>query len=147
MEDKEVKIDKLSKSMLDVDYNPEFFVECKNVLDDPTAMQFPGWEPFPIEKLTMSQDGKKDDDNKFILNQSRVNQKTTKIMIILRYFEYLCVARMDFTYLTEICKGDSRLVDVIDMIKHHLKNKLIREVDKTEQIIDMYCKYVGKIKY
>lgn len=134
---------KTEKSMLEVEYNPQFTVVCKNALDDPKSMQFPGWEPFPIEKLT---NGEQKDDS-FILNTERVRINKTEIMVILRYFEYLCIAKMDLSYLTEICKGDSKLVDVIDMIKHHLRNKLIREVDKTEQVIDMYIKYVGKIKY
>lgn len=129
--------------MLDVDYSPQFNVECKNVLDDPKAMQFPGWEPFAIEKLTSGEQK----DDAFILNTQRVRPKETEIMVVLRYFEYLCIARMNIVYLMEICKGDSRLVDVVDMIKHHLRNRLKREVDHTEDIIDMYIKYVGKIKY
>lgn len=136
--------EKEHKMIYDVTYTAEFNVECKNILDDPKAMQFPGYEPFPIERL---KNGEQKSDEMFILNTQRVRPNKTKILIILRYFEYLYIAQMNFSYLTEICKGDSKLIDVIDMVKHHLKNKLIRDTKTIEVFSEMYCSYIGKIQY
>lgn len=145
-ENANVEEKKEQKTMLDVEYGPMFNVECRNLLDNPKAMQFPGYEPFPIHRLANSStDNGKGEE--FILDTTRVRKEKTEILVILRYFEYVCIAKMNFSFLAEICKGDQKLVDAIGMMKHHLRNKLIREVRKTEEILDLHCEYTGKIKY
>lgn len=139
--------------MMDVVYSDSAFsVECMNLLDNPAAMHFPGYEPLPIHKLRTRQTETSDKQEQpkpeeFIVDITRTNDGHTVILIALRYFEYVCVARMNFWFLKEICKGGMLLVDVVDMMRHHLKNKLIREVKNTEQILDMHCNFTGFIKY
>ena len=137
-----VEVNKEKKTILDVDYNEGFHVECYNLLENPEIMHLAdkGYERLNLN-IDLSHVGA------VLLDTQRVVEDRTKVLIVLKYFEYICIATVKFSYILEIVRGDFALIDAIHMIKHHLKNKLIREVRGTENIIDMHIEYKGYVKY
>lgn len=127
----------------DVEYKWGFNVDCHNILNEPTTLHFPGYEPLNIDKMSDNEEGVRSPN---LFDLQRITNKT-EILIVLRYFEYACIARVSFEYLKEIMKGGLNLIKSFDMIKHHLRIILNREVSGIENVVEMHVEYFGKIKY
>lgn len=131
----------------DVEYKSGFNVDCHNILNEPTTLHFIGYEPLNIDKMgDTEEDKERGVRSPNLFNLQRITNKT-EILIILRYFEYACIARVSFNYLKEIMKGGMNLIKSFDMIKHHLRIILNREVSGIENVVEMHVEYFGKIKY
>lgn len=131
------------KTMLDVDYSDGFSVECFNLLDNPKAMHFPGFSKMCVSPHT-DESGNLTED---VVDISRTKDSSTTMLICLRYYEYLCVATVKFWYLKDILRGGLNILESFDMFKHHLRNKLVREVRGTEAITEFAITYFGMVKY
>ncbi len=142
MEEKQVKE---IKRISDVTYKSGFSVDVHNLLDEPKTLQFPGYEVLVLDKLAQ-----KDNANALhsenMFKPDKVTGKT-EILVILTYFEYVCIARVSFSYLMEILKSGLDLIRAFDMIKHHLRIILNREVNGIENIVEMHVEYMGRVKY
>lgn len=137
--------EKTTKRISDVTYKSGFSVDVHNLLDEPKTLQFPGYEVLVLDKLAQK-------DNANVLHSENLFQPDkvtarTEILIILTYFEYVCIARVSFSYLMEILKSGLDLIRAFDMIKHHLRIILNREVNGIENVVEMHVDYMGKVRY
>ena len=145
MEEKDKEKVQIPKRISEVTYKSGFSVDVHNLLDEPKTLQFPGYEVLVLDKLAQK-------DNVNVLHSEnlfktdKVTSKT-EILIILTYFEYVCIARVSFSYLMEILKSGIDLIRSFDMIKHHLRIILNREVNGIENIVEMHVEYMGRVKY
>ena len=72
----------------------------------------------------------------------------TEIVIILRYYEYLCTAKFKFCYVKPLLQpGIIAAKDIFDMVKHCLKNKLLINVPTFDTIFEPDIQYIGKVRY
>lgn len=144
--DDEIVAVETEKTILSVVYNEGFHVECYNMLENPEVMHLNkmGYKKINLNALRNTDE---QDDDSNILDVSKINEQKTQIIVVLRYFEYLCIATVKFDYIKEILHGGFSLADSLDMIKHHLKNRLVREVRGTETIVEMHIEYRGYVRY
>lgn len=133
------------KRISDVTYKSGFSVDVHNLLDEPKTLQFPGYEVLVLDKLAQK-DGTTNLHSENMFKPDKVTNKT-EILVILTYFEYVCIARVSFSYLMEILKSGLDLIRAFDMIKHHLRIILNREVNGIENIVEMHVEYMGRVKY
>lgn len=120
--------------LLHIENKKGFSIETSNLLDSPSSLIFNEYEDFDL---------KKDKDH---FDISRLNMGT-QIIIVLRYYEYLCTAKFTFEYILPIMESGLIAKDVFDMIKHSLKNKLLINVPTFDTIFEPDIQYVGKVKY
>lgn len=134
------------KTILNVVYREGFHVECYNMLEDPDVMHL---HKIGYRKINLNavRNADEQDDDTNILDVSKIDEEKTQIIVVLRYFEYLCIATVKFSYIKDILQGGFSLADALDMIKHHLKNKLVREVKGTETIVEIHIEYRGYVRY
>lgn len=125
------------KTFLEINNSDGFYVECKNLIEDTSAMIFSGYENVNL----------KNQDKTLSIDISRIKENKTTIKVILRYFEYVIIATMSFSYLKPIMVSGFTINDIYDMIKHHIRNRLIREIGSSETIIEMHTEYYMKIQY
>ena len=129
----------------EVKYNKGFFVESKNLLNEPKALQMPGYESLNIEKMPAVGNKVKETN---LLDVGRLQEsKNCEILICLRYFEYIIIAHMSKDYFIELLKSEMPVLSIFDMIRHHLRIKLNMEVKGADTIIEMHVNYIGKIRY
>ena len=121
-------------ALLTVSYKREFSVQLHNLLENPSAMIFSGYENIILDSDNVTFDLDRIGDN-------------TSILVILEYFEYLCVADVAFSYIMPIMQSGFSMKEVFSMIKHHLRGKLIVTIDNWENINEMHMKYMGKVRY
>lgn len=134
-----------NKKISDVNYNSGFSVEVHNLLDEPKTLQMPNYTTLILDRL-YQKDGDNGMHSENLFNTSAVTDKT-EIVIVLLYFEYACIAHVSFKYLVEILKSGLDLIKAFDMIKHHLRILLNKEVNGIENIVEMRVEYLGKVKY
>jgi hypothetical protein len=138
------------KSFLDVTYKDGFSVAGYNLLDNPdviASLYDNGYRRINVNPRFNS-DGNIDEEN--ILDNNMLlksKPENVQIIIVLRYFEYLCIASVRFDFILKILHGEYQIINVFDMIKHHLRNTLVREVSGEETIVDMHIEYRGYVKY
>lgn len=120
--------------LLHVDNTADFSIETGNLLQDTSILIFPGYKPF---------DMKKDKDH---FDTTRLSSMSM-IIITLRYYEYICYAKFQFSYIIPILESGLVAKDVFDMVKHCLKNKLLINAPTFDNIYDLDIQYGGYIKY
>lgn len=81
---KKLENDSLDSPFLYVAANAGFNIQKSNLLNDPGFLIMPGYENFDLDKAQF--------DNSKI-------QETTNIIVVLRYYEYLCTASFDISYI------------------------------------------------
>ena len=121
--------------LLHIENKHDFSIETANLLEDPTSLLYPDYEAFDL---------KKESDH---FDMERLNLDT-EIIIILRYYEYLCTAKFKFCYVKPLLQpGIIAAKDIFDMVKHCLKNKLLINVPTFDTIFEPDMQYIGKVRY
>lgn len=120
--------------LLKIDNNVDFKIETGNLLQSPNLLIFNDFESFDMSK------DKDHFDTQNLNNDS-------DIIIVLRYYEYICIARFHFTYIIPILESGLKAKDVFDMIKHCLKNKLLINAPTFDNIYELDIVYSGYIRY
>jgi len=120
--------------LLHIENKPGFEIYTGNLLEDPTMMIFPGYTRF---------DMKKEKDH---FDASQLSEQS-QIIIVLRYFEYICVAKFNFFYIIPLLESDLKATDVFDIVKHCLRNKLLLNAPSFDNIYELEIQYTGFIKY
>lgn len=120
--------------LLRVENKHGFSIETDNLLESSDALIYDGYSNFDLTK----------DADHFDIEQLNSD---TQIIVILRYFEYLCVAKFSFEYVLPILKSGLNMKDVFAMMKHCLKNRLLLNVPSFETVFEPDIQYIGKVKY
>lgn len=120
--------------LLHVENKHDFKIETANLLENPDILMYDGFETFDLTK----------DKDHFDLDQ--INNDT-EIIVVLRYFEYICTADFRFCYIKPILASGFIMKDVFDMMKHSLKNKLMINVPSFDTVFEPEIQYIGKVKY
>ena len=120
--------------LLKIDNRTDFSIESSNLLQDPGRLLFDGYENFDLNKEKVSFDMDRLNDN-------------SSIIIVLRYYEYICIATMTFSFIIPILQSGLNAKDIFEMIKHSLRNKLLLNAPKFDNIFEPDFHYIGKIKY
>lgn len=120
--------------LLHVENREGFNISTSNLLMYPNSLEHNGYENFNI----------KDDEFKF--DYTRFDEQT-RIIIILRYYEYICTAEMTVDYILPILNCGLNGKQVFDMVCHCLKNKLLCNVPSFDTIFEPDIQYIAKIKY
>lgn len=120
--------------LLKIDDKVDFSIESSNLLQDPERLLFDGYDSFELNK----------DKDHFDFN--KLNDESS-IIIALRYYEYICIAKFKFKYIVPILKSGLNAKDIFDMIKHALRNRLLLEAPSFDVIFEPDMHYDGKIKY
>lgn len=121
--------------LLHIENKRDFCIETSNLLETPDAMILREYEEFDLRL---------EGTNK--LDTDRIREDT-KIIVLLRYYEYLCTAEMSFNYIIPLLKSGLTAKDVFDMVKHCLKNKLLCNVPSFDTVFEPDIVYVGKVLY
>lgn len=140
------KLKGLNKDVNDTDENPllktnentEFVVTTMNILNDVTCLLYNDYDIFEIE--TSDKPIKKPIDIDKISDNSNV-------IVFLRYFEYLVKAEFKFTYITPLVIAGVPLNEIFEMIKHHLRMRLLMMVPSFDNVFELNFIYEYKIKY
>ena len=120
--------------LLHVDNTADFSIETGNLLQDTGLLIFPEYEMFDLKK----------DKDHFDTNKL---SHMSMIIISLRYYEYVCIAKFQFSYIIPILESGLNAKDVFDMVKHCLKNKLLTNAPTFDNIYELDIQYNGFIKY
>ena len=120
--------------LLHVDNTADFSIETGNLLQDTGLLIFPEYEIFDLNK----------DKDHFDTNKL---SHMSMIIISLRYYEYVCIAKFQFSYIIPILESGLNAKDVFDMVKHCLKNKLLTNAPTFDNIYELDIQYNGFIKY
>ena len=120
--------------LLHVDNTADFSIDTGNLLQDTGLLIFPGYKVFDL---------KKDKDH---FDANKISQMSM-IIISLRYYEYVCIAKFQFSYIIPILESGLNAKDVFDMVKHSLKNKLLTNAPTFDNIYELDIQYNGYIKY
>ena len=120
--------------LLHVDNTADFSIDTGNLLQDTGLLIFPEYEMFDLKK----------DKDHFDTNKL---SHMSMIIISLRYYEYVCIAKFQFSYIIPILESGLNAKDVFDMVKHCLKNKLLTNAPTFDNIYELDIQYNGFIKY
>lgn len=120
--------------LLHVDNTADFSIDTGNLLQDTGLLIFPGYKVFDLKK----------DKDHF---DTRKISHMSIIIITLRYYEYVCIAKFQFSYIIPILESGLNAKDVFDMVKHCLKNKLLTNAPTFDNIYELDIQYSGYIKY
>lgn len=120
--------------LLHVENTPDFTIETGNLLQDTGLLIFNEYDQFDIKK------------EKDHFDLSKIDRNST-IIIALRYFEYVCIAKFRFAFIIPILESGLSAKDVFEMIKHCLRNKLLINAPTFDNIFDIEIVYTGYIKY
>ena len=119
---------------LHVDNTADFSIDTGNLLQDTGLLIFPGYKVFDLKK----------DKDHFDTNKM---SQMSMIIISLRYYEYVCIAKFQFSYIIPILESGLNAKDVFDMVKHSLKNKMLTNAPTFDNIYELDIQYNGYIKY
>ena len=120
--------------LLKIDNRSDFSIESSNLLQEPSKLLYNGYENFDLKK------------EKDHFDMKRLNDDSS-IVVILRYYEYICTATFKFSFIIPILQSGLIAKDVFDMIKHSLRNKLLLNAPTFDNIFEPDFHYIGKIKY
>jgi hypothetical protein len=120
--------------LLHIENKHDFSIETANLLEDPDSLIYKGFDSFDLTK----------DKDHFDVEQLN---NDSEIVVILKYFEYLCIAKFRFSYIKPILVSGFAMKDVFDMTKHSLKNRLLMNVPSFDTVFEPEIQYIGKIKY
>lgn len=124
--------------LLRIDPASEFIIEVGNFLEDPYILINPGYESFNPQDNS-SLDGDRLDE-------------ASEMMVILRYFEYVIIARFPVRFILPLWMdgnktGDMSLADIIQSIEHRLQMELQLRTPSFDQINTLDIHYLYKIMY
>lgn len=120
--------------LLHVENKADFMITTSNLLEDPEGLIYDGFEPFDLKQDEVKFDYKRFDED-------------SQIVIMLRYYEYLCTAKIKVDYIVPLLSSGMTGKQVFDMVCHCLKNKLLCNVPSFDTIFEPDIQYIGKIKY
>ena len=120
--------------LLHLDNTADFSIDTGNLLQDTGILIFPGYKDFDL---------KKDKDH---FDTAKIT-KMSMVIISLRYYEYVCIAKFQFSYIIPILESGLNAKDVFEMVKHCLKNKLLTNAPTFDNIYELDIQYKGYIKY
>lgn len=120
--------------LLHVENKTDFMITTSNLLEDPAGLIYDGFEPFDLKQEEIKFDYKRFDED-------------SQIVIMLRYYEYLCTAIIRVDYIIPLLSSGMTGKQVFDMVCHCLKNKLLCNVPSFDTIFEPDIQYIGKIKY
>lgn len=120
--------------LLRIEDKDNFSITTSNLLQTPDSMILPGYEDFDLKK------------EKDQLDFDRLKDGS-KLVIMLRYYEYLCTAEMTFSYIVPLMMSGLTGKDVFDMVKHSLKTRLLCNVPSFDSVFEPDIVYTGKILY
>lgn len=119
--------------LLHVEDKDGFSISTSNLLMYPDALIYNGYEVINVK-----------DEIKF--DMDRFDERA-EIIIILRYYEYICTAVMNVDYILPLLNSGMSIKQVFDMVCHCLKNKLLCNVPSFDTVFEPDIQYIGKIKY
>lgn len=124
--------------LIKINDRDDFSIELGNFLDNPMSLINSEFEPF-------------DPNDTSSLDQSRIKPES-KMLIILRYYEYIIQARFNVSFILPVWSegtktGDISFLEIIQSIEHHLQMKLQMKVPTFDEINFFDIKYLYKIKY
>lgn len=142
------KLKGLNKDIKDTDDNPllktnenkDFVVTTMNILNDVSCLLYNDYDVFDIAEPGS------DKQIKNPLNIDNISDESS-VIVFLRYFEYLVKAEFKFIYISPLIVAKVPLNEIFDMIKHHLKMRLLMMVPSFDTIFELNFKYEYKIKY
>lgn len=126
--------------LLHIENKRDFAIETDNLLENPDSLAYKFYDGFDIVQDDST--GKK----RATFDFEKLNGDS-KIVVILRYYEYLCIAEMRFSYIMPMLKSGLNAADVFAMICHSLKNKLLMNVPSFETVFEPDIRYVYKVLY
>lgn len=132
--DESRKYDTQENPLLYVEDKINFNIETGNLLQTPNMLIFKDFEKIDIQK------------EKDIFNTSKLNE-TSSVIITLRYFEYVCIAQFEFSFIIPMLESGLTARDVIDLMKHALRNRLILNAPNFDNIFDIDIRYEGHVRY
>lgn len=120
--------------LLRVENKKDFIINTSNLLENPEGLTYDEFEPFDLK------------EKEFPFDYSRFDENSL-IVIMLRYYEYLCTAQIRVEYILPLLSSGMTGKQVFDMVCHCLKNKLLCNVPSFDTIFEPDIQYIGKIKY
>jgi hypothetical protein len=123
--------------LLHVENKDGFSITTSNLLMYPDALIYDGYENFNVKV-------KEDNDIRF--DYTRFDENT-EIIIVLRYYEYICTAEMRVDYIMPLLNSGLNIKQIFAMVCHCLKNKLLCNVPSFDTVFEPDIIYIGKIKY
>jgi hypothetical protein len=127
-------LDTTENPLLYVDDKINFRIETGNLLQTPSMLIFKDFDRIDIQK------------DKNIFDTDKLKE-TSSVIIILRYFEYVCIAQFEFSFIIPILESGLTAKDVIEMMKHALRNRLLLNAPSFDNIYDIDIRYDGYIRY
>lgn len=124
--------------LLHIEQSPVFAIEVGNFLEDSGILIYPDYESFnPQDKTT--------------LDATRLDMNSD-LMVILRYFEYVIVAKFKVSFIMPLWKegmrtGDMDLFDIIQSIEHRLQMELQLRTPSFDDINLLDVHYLYKVRY
>lgn len=120
--------------LLHVENKAGFTITTSNLLEDPYGIIYDDFEDFDLKEEKITFDYQRFDEN-------------ATLIIMLRYYEYLCTAQIKVDYIMPLLSSGMTGKQVFDMVCHCLKNKLLCNVPSFDTIFEPDIQYIGKIKY
>ena len=120
--------------LLHIENKRDFIITTSNLLEDPEGLIYEGFESFDLKEKEIPFD------------YTRFNENSL-LVIMLRYYEYLCTAQIKVDYILPLLSSGMTGKQVFDMVCHCLKNKLLCNVPSFDTIFEPDIQYIGKIKY
>lgn len=118
--------------LLHIENKKDFIITTSNLLENPESLICEGFESFDLK--TVSFDYTRFDENSLLI-------------IMLRYYEYLCTAQIKVEYILPLLSSGMTGKQIFDMVCHCLKNKLLCNIPSFDTIFEPDIQYIGKIKY
>ena len=120
--------------LLCIDNKINFCIDAGNLLQTPNMLIFKDFKRIDIQK------------DKDIFDISKLTEKSS-VIITLRYFEYVCIAKFEFSFIIPMLESGLVARDIIDLMKHALRNRLLLNAPSFDNIYDIDIKYEGYIRY
>ena len=121
--------------LLHVEDKDGFSITTSNLLMYPDALTYKGYENFNVK-----------DENEIKFDYTRFDERT-EIIIVLRYYEYICTAEMRVDYIMPLLDSGLNIKQIFAMVCHCLKNKLLCNVPSFDTVFEPDINYIGKIRY
>ena len=121
--------------LLKIDNRDDFMIDSSNLLQNPGILLTKGYERLDLGK---------ENSKKFDLDKI---SKSTSIIIILRYYEYVTMATFKFEFVLPMLESGLNMDEVIDLIKHSLRNRLLVNAPAFDTIFEPEIQYTGRIRY
>ena len=126
--------DTTDNPLLCIDEKINFRIEAGNLLQTPDMLIFKSFNKINIQK------------EKDIFDVEKLN-KTSSVIITLRYFEYVCIVRFEFSFIIPMLESGLTAKDVINLMKHALRNRLLLNAPSFDNIYDIDIVYEGYVRY